>query len=63
VNHIMFRCVFIRYVWVVIKETFGWDSYPKSLEDFVANWMGGGSGRDKTILIWFGCDMLHALES
>jgi hypothetical protein len=34
----------------VIKETYEWDSYPKSLEDLMSNWLGGGSGRYKLVL-------------
>jgi hypothetical protein len=41
-NHIKFKCVSSKFVWVFMKEAFGWAMYPSSFEDFLSNWVGGG---------------------
>jgi hypothetical protein len=44
----MFVCIFV-------KETFGWDVHPTSLEEFLSNWVGGESRRkDSLFLIGLG---------
>jgi hypothetical protein len=51
-NHIMFRCACSVFVWATIKETFEWDRYPCSLEDFLTNWMGSKSGSMSRMLLF-----------
>jgi hypothetical protein len=53
VNHIFFKCVNSKFIWAVLKEAFGWHRYPVSLEDFLANWMGGEGSIFKNRMRWF----------
>jgi hypothetical protein len=45
VNHIMFGCVISTFVWVTLREAFGWSNFPASLEGFVSSWLGRCSGK------------------
>jgi hypothetical protein len=50
----MFSCVCSRFVWVSIKEAFGWERFPISLEDFICNWLDGKMYKDNNMLVLFG---------
>jgi hypothetical protein len=52
VDHIMFRCVLSRYVWIKMKEIVGWSHYPRSREDFVHHWMGEGSSKANKLMLF-----------
>jgi hypothetical protein len=42
-NHIMFKCVNRRFVWLIIKEAFGWPKFPVSAGRFCGK-LGQGRG-------------------
>jgi hypothetical protein len=53
-DHILFWCVCSRYVWVVLKETFGWSHTPVSVKDSVEGWCGVNNIGDSNKLFLFG---------
>ena len=38
-DHILFNCVFAKFVWVCVKESLMWNLVPDSLDDFHQNWI------------------------
>jgi hypothetical protein len=52
-NHIMFTYVSSRFIWITLKEMFGWQCCHKLFDDFVLNWVGNKSPK-RNSLFWFG---------
>jgi hypothetical protein len=57
-NHIFFYCVLARFTWECLREAMGWDRPPRSLQDFLENWLllhDGGYGLklyELTMTLW-----------
>jgi hypothetical protein len=48
----MFGYVLSKFMWAMIRETFGWSSSSTSLEGFVSSWMGRGSGKHAKLCLF-----------
>jgi hypothetical protein len=39
VDHLLFGCYLAVYVWAMVRDVLGWDAIPRSVKDFVENFM------------------------
>lgn len=50
-DHVLFHCVFARFVWACFREALGWDRSPTSMTDFLAIWLPIG-GTDYNVKLF-----------
>jgi hypothetical protein len=53
VDHIMFQCVFLRYLWCCVRDPLGCKEFPTSLSEFVSNWLPRRLGVPQRLVLLF----------
>jgi hypothetical protein len=48
----MLKCVLSRFVWAIMKETFGWSRYPFYLDDFWVHWVGSHPSKNIKLFLF-----------
>jgi hypothetical protein len=54
VNHLLFECSLAVYVWAMFREVLRWNASPRSVKDFVENfmWLRGGKRNGKLMFLF-----------
>jgi len=61
VNHIFFKCVFGQYIWCCIRDAFGLQNYPISIQGLVTQWMTRRLGIPKRLCFAFFAGLAWAI--
>lgn len=52
VNHVLFGCVLVKFVWAIVKEVFCLESIPTSLQSFSEMWLQGKGPLPKRLMMF-----------
>lgn len=53
VNHILFQCVFSQYIWCCVRNAFGLQGFPTSIQDILHFWLPRRHGISRKISFIF----------
>lgn len=53
VDHIIFGCVFSQYIWCCVRDAFGLEGFPISVQEMVSDWLPRRLGIPKRLCFTF----------
>jgi hypothetical protein len=62
VNHILFECVFSQYIWCCIRDAFGLQGYPTSVQEVISQWVPRRLGMPKKLCFAFFAGLAWAIR-